>query len=698
MTASGLLRRPVVALAGLTLLAALLLWTQARQIHLWTQDEELFVQLSRVIANGPFPDSVFSLREGLDQRGLQRATVLLLAVPLSDINGVLGFDIARALMCLAFASATIPAWLVLRGVGVTPGWSLFGAMLVVLVPWASVTGSFLTESVAYPAALWALYGAWRACAVPGWRSDLLALGLAALASLARTNLLVLLAVAPAAVLFQALIGCGWSVRAAARRLWSEHPVFAVLLVPGSIVLVLMLAGVNLGPLQRLSGGYVTSLGLLDFGPVPGKFATQVSRIVTGVGVLPAVLSCAWIVTRLRPSADPRERGLALAAAIAFFIVLFSTVYAAPEERYLMLVAPALILPAVVTLSRFDVSAVGVAVFGVIAGLLVARADWPFVGDAAKLLTDPAATFLGRVVTFRVSEVLVGVAIAVVCGLVAWGVSRRPRQVLLGVAAAIVAIQLVQTAYVVTKRADWAGGGASSLDDWTWIDQRVPDDTAVAVQAEAISNGPDYAGAWRDAAFFNRRVETVLVTGPLNLTVPIYGRRMTMGIDDATGEVIREQFDSAPFPRWIVVPTLFRRVGFDAESVARSTYLAAELVHLRGTPTVAWQWGTTDPDGWLSPANRSAELTIYPAGGTGRCLTVTLIAPSGAKQDHRYTLRSGDERRSGVIGGDRSSATVSIPIADGRTSATLRASGFSDLPDERAVGVNIGDTRIGRCGA
>ena len=175
---------PALALAAIVLAAALVLWTQARQIHLWTQDEEYFVQLSRLLVEH-FPGAVWDLPvNAFDERGPQRLTILLLAWPLGIVNGATGFEIARALMCLAFASAAVPAYLLARGVRLTAGWALGAAALTIAVPWATLTGSFLSESVAYPAALWALWAAWRACVVPGWRSDVLALAVALAAGIA----------------------------------------------------------------------------------------------------------------------------------------------------------------------------------------------------------------------------------------------------------------------------------------------------------------------------------------------------------------------------------------------------------------------------------------------------------------------------------------------------------------------------------
>ena len=72
-------RRTALVLGALVVGYALLLWTQARQIHLWTQDEEYFVQLSRLLSEH-FPSAVVDLPvQPFDDRGIQRFTILLLA-------------------------------------------------------------------------------------------------------------------------------------------------------------------------------------------------------------------------------------------------------------------------------------------------------------------------------------------------------------------------------------------------------------------------------------------------------------------------------------------------------------------------------------------------------------------------------------------------------------------------------------------
>lgn len=695
--------RGALGLALVVGLGALALWTQAVQVQQWTQDEEYFVQLARLLSEN-FPTALWDLPVNpFDERGLQRLTILLLAWPLSVVNGETGFEIARALMCLAFASAAIPAYLLLRGVRLGIGWALAGAALTVIVPWSSVTGSFLSESVAYPAALWALWAAWRACVVPGAGSDLLAIAVALAAGFARTNLLVLVAVAPVAVALHTLAGAGRGrgrLRRAAGAMWREHPVFAVLLVPGALLAVLNLAGIQPGPLARLSGSYVTNLGEADFGVVGPKWAGQVSRIVIGVGLVPAILGLPWIVRQLARRTSPEAGALAICGLFGFFVVLFSTMYAAPEERYLMLAAPFLLLPGVVACARGEVPPWGVALGGLAVGVLVARVAWPFAGEPTKLLTDPVEAFWTRVVLSRVPELpgsprsAAGIAIVALGVVLALVTARRRVWAAVPVAllAAVVVFQVVQTGYVVTKRAQLAGG-PGSLADLTWVDRRAGGQV-VGIHAQGVANDLGYSPIWREVALWNRRVDTVVVDGFLNLQIPRYGSRRDVAMDERTGRL-----EGARVPRLMLTTTQYRQTGLVADPVARATYLPVELVRLRGAPRVAYIWSGPQPDGWLTPREPEARVRVLPGAVEGvrdPCLTVTLIAPPGSGGPaHRFTLTAGDTTRRGSVpaGGDRE---VTVPLTGGADGAVVRTKGASRLADDRRVTLNVAATRIGTC--
>jgi hypothetical protein len=697
-------RGAALALAALILVVATALWTQAVDVLLWTQDEEYFVQLSRLLAEN-FPSAVVDLPVNpFDERGTQRLTILLLAWPLSVVTGELGIQIARFVQCLAFASAAIPAYLLARGVLLSRPWSLGVAAATIVVPWAVLTGSFLTEPVAYAAALWAVWAAWRACVVAGWRSDLLALGVVLAAGTARTNLLVLGVVAPTAILLHVWIGAAGPgrVRRFAQAMWRGHPIYTLLIVPGAIVLTLNLIGIRPGPIGTLFGSYVTSFDIADFSTLPEKWALQVSRIAIGVGLIPAMLGVPWILRQVVRRTSPREGALAIVCLVGFCVMLVSTMYAAAEERYLMLAAPLVLVPGLVAIARGQLPVWAAALGAVAIAVLVARVAWPYTENQASMLTDPVQAFWGRTVVRRAPELAgeaaMGAGLAVLAlalAVVALTVLRRTRArpAVLALAAFVAVFQLVQTGYAVTKRTDFTRG-PGTLADRTWVDDRVGDAT-VGIHAQALANSSEYVGIWRDVTLWNRRVEKLTSTEFVDLQIPRYAQAVTLQLDRRTGVLRAPAGESVP--RWMLRATTFRDQGLVADRVETSGYLPVELVRLRGRPRLTWLWEGVERDGFLSTEKPSAQLTVLPpAFGTpgARCVAVTLVAPANGGT-HRFTVRAGDVRRAGTLraGAQR---VVRVPVRRAGGTVTVGATGFRDLGDKRRVAVQIASTQVRAC--
>jgi hypothetical protein len=690
-------RSTPLALAGIVLVGALVLWTQARQIHLWAPDEEYFVQLSRLVAGG-FPDAVVNLPiQPFDHRGIQRLTILVLALPLGVVNGELGVDLGRFLMCLAFTSAAIPAYLIASGSGLSRAWALLAATLTIVTPWAVLTGSFLSESVAYAVATWALWGAWRACLKPGLASDVLAVALAVFAGLGRTNLLVLIVIAPLATLLHTWATVGYANwRDLPGRMWRDHPLFAVLIPPGAVIVLLMLVGIKPGPIGSLAGNYIVSLDQLDFGILPEKFSRQDSRVLTGVGVLPLLVGVPWIIGQIRRRSTPATGALALTALVGYLVLQFSTVYAAPEERYIFLVTAPLIVACVAAIVRRETPAWAIAVTGVIAGVLVWRIAWPFQLDPARFLTDPSESFVGRVVLSRLpgnGQLAFGLlVVAAACALafvLGRGRASRP-WVPAAVLGVVALLAVVQTGYIVGKRTELSNG-PGTLADWTWVDDRVGD-ARVGLHALLLSNSDGFLGnAQRDMAFFNRRVDRIVSSEPVTIQIPRYGKVIPYSVaPDGTLAVT----ENAPIPRWLVQPTEFVPRGLVGDVVERSSYLPLALLHLEGAPRVLWDWDAPEPDGWFSRERPTATVQAFPpALRQGRCLQVTLSGP--AEGSTRFTARGDRIRASGRIGSGEK-RTFFLPLRRGTERLTIRTTGIPQADEGRSLGPRISETRVGDC--
>ena len=97
------------------------------------------------------------------------------------------------------ASTAIPAYLLARDLWL-PRLVTYGvAAITVLVPWVVLSNYIWTEPAAYPAFAWAVLAVYRALVQPSQRRDLWALVAILLATLTRTQFIVLGVVFPAAV-------------------------------------------------------------------------------------------------------------------------------------------------------------------------------------------------------------------------------------------------------------------------------------------------------------------------------------------------------------------------------------------------------------------------------------------------------------------------------------------------------------------
>jgi len=106
---------------------------------------------------------------------------------------------AHVLNAFVMSSASIPAFLLARRVTQSTRLSYFVAALSVCIPWIVLSSFLMTEVVAYPAFLWAILALQRAVVSPRARNDILLVIALMVATLARTQFAVLIAVVPVAL-------------------------------------------------------------------------------------------------------------------------------------------------------------------------------------------------------------------------------------------------------------------------------------------------------------------------------------------------------------------------------------------------------------------------------------------------------------------------------------------------------------------
>src|SRR2546423_15482132 len=117
----------------------------------------------------------------------------LLIAPLfgqSDVPASL--TAAHILNAIVMSSAALPVFALARELQQSRRWALFAAGVAVAGPWMVLSSFLLTEVVAYPLFVWAVFAIERSLARPARRADAVALALIVLATFARVQLVVLL--------------------------------------------------------------------------------------------------------------------------------------------------------------------------------------------------------------------------------------------------------------------------------------------------------------------------------------------------------------------------------------------------------------------------------------------------------------------------------------------------------------------------
>jgi hypothetical protein len=605
----------------------------ALNTHVFQNDEDSYVYLSRWLQD--------SLPQGLWDfhtygRGLQRLEVWLLAVPSALFDSPASLIAGRLLNTLAFVSTVVPVYLLGRGLGLRPRWAALPAVLSIAVPWAVVTTAFLTENLAYPASVWAVWGIWRAAAEPSPGRDVLALGLLFVAGLARTGLLLLAPVLPLAALATALRCSSGDVAARLRGALRAHVVLwgAV----GIAALALLAGAAGLGPdlASRLAGGYGTPFEV-DLSLLLDKAGRLFARAVVGTGFFTAVIGLPWLVLVLARVREPGRFAFAVTALATALTVFYSVASASTDERYVMYLAPLLLLAATLALARREVSPAGVAVASVLLCALLVAVPWDDRGPFG-FFSAPVETFFARAIGLRLGSHLPGspadwtVVAALALGaagvVLALVLRRRPAWLAGAPAVALVAAVafaiVVQTAYTFSKYVNGVGSKTGAgLSERAFADRLVPAGASVGELAEGAGQEPPFFEIWQEVQFYNERIRTVFTLGRGPNPVPLGDQLVeNVGFDDTTGRVISPR----PLSDYLVIPTQVGRIRLRGEVIHAPTYIPVALIRVAEPPTLDWSASGFGPDG--VPFNGPGTVRIYGAGRRpgAHCATLDLLGP------------------------------------------------------------------------
>jgi hypothetical protein len=679
---------------------------------LWQPDELLFVQLGRYVG-AHFPSALWA--SGVYERGPQRLTVWILAGLQWLFDAPTALQIGRVLQAAFFVTVAVPTYALARGVGLTRAEAAVPAALAMLVPWAVVGTTFLTESLAYPLAACTMLAAWRTTVAPSPRRDLVAIAALVLAVLAKTSLAALAPILVIAPLAQALRFAPDDVRPRWRsfpsRLWSEH---AVLVVASALVVVAFVARIVIhrgtGVSSSLFGVYGSPSGVNGH-ILLHQSQILLARLVVGTGIVPACLALAWLARTLIRPASPGDHALAVIALATTAILVLVTALiwgddrAGVDERYVMYLAVPLFVMAARAVVGWTVGTLAVAASAVAVILLVAQTSWQVdVASGVRSLTYPAEAFFGRVIVGRLRlhepdrllghEPLLAALLAgvVAVALVALGrrLSGAGRGALVGTATAIivVAVQLALTGYTLS---DWdsAQGTPPGWSKRAWVDGADHGSEPVAVLGLGYANGPDYASIWDEVRFYNTDVDPVVKARDGSAPAPPTAPKTYVSVRPADGLVV----STGMLPRLAVTGHDLRTLGLSLQHVRDAGYLDAQLVRLPRPLRADWLFTRgVYPDGFLEPTG-PATLRGFTAGvraGQRACLRLSLTGPPGYAGAWRYDVVGGRRPVAGRVGAQRSN-TVKIELVRGGArghfrDVTIDAPNSVAYPDGRKVGL------------
>lgn len=694
-------RVPPAAWLGLFVVVAIAftyLW--ASRMGTFQNDESQYAYLGRWMADH-LPGSLWSF--ALLGRGLQRAEIYVLAATLGTMGSPQAFLVAHFVNVTAFASAAVPMYLLVRGLGARAGWALLAAVLGVATPWLVFATTFLTEPLAYPAMVWLLWATWRAVVDPRAATQLQALAILFVALLTRSAFLILVPVLPVVVVLQQLRFGG--IRSFSPRLARRHLVIAAMVGAGVLWLALSAVGAVRSPTQ-LTGGYGTPFSVV-WGPFLDKTAYYASRVVTGTGFVPFAIGLPWLVRQLWRPDDERTHAFVLTATLMIVLELYASSPAGPDERYVIYFGPPLIVAAIVALARRRLGWGWVAAGGFLAGLLLYKHGWNPEGGAYGYFIGPSETFYARVGLLRLAQYVpdtvtlqqAAFAIALVAtGLCAYAFTRgsRTRAVAACVVAGLVLLQTAQASYTTTKFINQGGErfGPSHVQR-AWVDHVIYGKSTAAIVALGLGNTTTYDPLWKEIQFWNTSVSSEFAPAPLGIQLPPGDFPGSIALDATTGRVT-----STPrLPPYAVLPRGYTDVGLAGVPVAHASYMPADLVKLDRPLRATYQVGGVQPDGYFGPT-APATIRFFSAGLDPKrrsCAVVPLSAPvdaSGRKTPVRYTLGT---TNGSVEGGKLVNAKAPLafrgrPYVDMELLSRTRIK----LTDGRIAAAQIGQVSVGRC--
>ena len=549
---------------------------------------------------------------------------------------------AHVLNAFVMSSVCLPTFLLARAVTGSKRLSYVVASLCVCIPWIPLSSMLMTEVVAYPAFAWAVLAVYRAAVSPRPHNDVVMVVALAVATLARTQFLVLFIVVPIAFSLHELAftrsRSGLArVRIAGRKLVETHRPLAVAY---AVLVVAALVLLAIGRLSSALGTYsVTAEGDVLPSGMGRSLLEHLAPLGLGLGILPFVLGVAWLfATLVRPGA--REEHAFAAIAIVTFAALLVEVTSYDlrfgqgrlHDRYLFYVVP-LVLISFAALLRAEFRPRGSLL--VSAGLLALAFSFVPVVRYEKFNVDsPVAVLNGALLDAGGSvdgaRVFLGLALLVLILLFLLGVAFLRRTQLVFVIVLLAAVSISAETGLAFNRllsVDGTSGRPITLEQgvvFDWIDRKVGPGTKVTMVPYPILYGNYWENVayWWNVEFWNASVQRAAVYEGAFTGTPETFPTTRLIFDSVTG---RANVSPSRYAVEGIAETRFRLAGNELGENRGVALTAAD------NPWRAeWLAYGLYRDGWTVP-KVVAKIRVFAAPGqteqTMRFLTISVRGPN-----------------------------------------------------------------------
>ena len=649
---------------------AALLWSRIGDVDGFYLDEWLYVHASEYIWQH-LPGGLIDPIPFWD-RGPQRLYSTLLAPLWGPLATSTAYTSAHVLNVILLVSAIVPTALLARRVIDVPALRVLAVALGTVVPWLMIGSHLLTENLAFPLYMWAVYGIVRCAEEPSLARQVGTLGVIAALTLVRLNLGFVIA-----VLFVAVIVAEAMRRRDERDLPLRQWFGRVLRREALVVAAGIAAAVAAGVLVIRGGSGVSShYGGLDFdtsiqrlfGETAGDtwrtVLTYLRGVVVGSFVFPVALgfgvAFAGICGRLgRRFVIPSLVAL-LSLAVVVIVVSTSTVGGAIEERYVMYVYTPIAVLAVAGLPHIHRIALWLIPGGAAALYILAEGFASPARDAGNFFAAPAGAFWTRVVQHRLvgweddllgwlsidarGWLLVGAGLVAMVIFILVAQRRGHTRVIVPTLAGGLALCAIAQALVLNYgfkqelygTVDVPGGIALSPghdnDRDTWLDDQGDEGRDIAVMPGVVSSSAPWGGT-EVLQFWNKAPDSTVALPWDGTVVPV----------PAGYSVVETELGADGLARWAARPAWLAanrddpRVQFPGRLVASSSLSRYALYRTASSQRALWTSPALQPDGAVLRAT-PVGMTLDPAAaGRPPAVTLTMRAVPGATKAVRWRL-------------------------------------------------------------